>query len=189
MTPNQLLTSVTSGFPILLVDDNKQLDALLYRALAFYQSKFGKKKSIEINIDAESGLSSSLPSDYLQRICLTDRLGQGYFSQAAYVGDEERLKVDLDHKFKAPATMLYFVDMAGADYDSFKLPPEAIPILHDYLDILIRLPNNEVKSALASQSEIADPSVEDHQTLLTRKKEIEESIISSAPPLPIVSFS
>lgn len=189
MTPNQLLMSVLAGFPILLVDDNKQLDAALYRALAFYQSKFGKKKSVEISIDAESGLSSSLPSDYLQRICLTDSLGQGYFSQAAQVGERELLKVDLDYKFKAPATMIYFVDMAGADYDSFKLPPEAITILHDYLDILIRLPNNEVKSALAAQSGIADPSVEDHQTLLTRKKEIEDSIVSSAPPLPILSFS
>lgn len=189
MTPNQLLSSVTAGFPILLIDEDAQLNAILMRALAFYQVKFGKRKSVEISVDMESGLSSSLPDDYLQRICLTDSVGQGYFSQAVYIGDDQKLKVDIDSRFKAPATLMYFVDMAGGDHDKDKLPPESIPALHDYLDILIRIPNNEVKSALATQNEIADPTVEDHAALLTRKTDLENAIIASAPPLPIVSFS
>ena len=189
MTPNQLLSAVMAGFPILLIDEDTQLDAILMRALAFYQVKFGKRKSVEISIDMESGLSSSLPDDYLQRICLTDSVGQGYFSQAVYVGEEQKLKVDMDKRFKAPATLMYFVDMASIGRVEDRLPPESIPTLHDYLDILIRLPNNEVKSALAANAGIVDPTVEDHQMLLTRKTDLENAIIASAPPLPIVSFS
>jgi hypothetical protein len=189
MTPNQLLNVVALGFPILLVDSDEQLQAILLRALAFYQTKFGQRKLIEVSVDLESGLSSSLPDNCLQRICLTDKLGQGYFSQIVMIGDDNKLKVDLDAKFKNPASLMYFVDLAGGDYANDKLPPESVPILQDYLDILIRIPNNEVKSALAAQSEIADPTVEDHQQLLTRKRELEGDIIASAPPLPIVSFS
>jgi hypothetical protein len=178
-----------TGFPILLVDDANQLDAILFRALAFYQTKFGKRSLVELTIDLESGLSSSLPNDFLQKACLTDGRGNGYFSQIMNIDNNKILKVELDSKFKQPAKLLYFVDLASSDYEEFELPPESIPVLQDYLDLLIRIPNNEVKSALAARNEIADPTVEDHQTLLARKSELEKDIIASAPPLPMVSVS
>lgn len=189
MSPNQLLSIVIQSFPMLLIDDSEQLQAILYRGLSVYQSKFGSRQLTVLNIDLESGLSSSLPSDYLQRACLTDGLGNGYFSQVVVIAGEKKLKVDLDKRFKPPANLLYFVDLAGSDYDDYQLPPESLSILQDYLELLIRIPNNEIKSALAARNEIVDPSVEDNASLLTRKKELEIEMITSAPPLPLVSFS
>jgi|GEM_PF-608609 len=189
MTPNQLLSLVVLGFPILLIDDSDQLEAILLRALTTYQTKFGKRKSVKIDVDLESGLSSSLPDDYLQRICLTDGVGNGYYSQLTQVNEEKYLEVEVDAQFKAPATLLYFVDLAGMDHSEDELPPESIPMLQDYLDVLIRIPNNEVKSALAARDEIADPTIEDNATLLARKLELEKNMVDSAPPLPLSSFS
>lgn len=184
MTPNQLLNLVTLGFPILLHDDPVVLDGLLKRALIFYQSAFGYRKTVDITVDLESSLSSALPTDCLQRICLTDSVGRGYYSQDT----GGQLRVDLDDDFKPPAQLMYFVDLANYDYAVDVLPAASLPMLQDYLDVLIRIPNNELKSAVAAANDVPDPTVEDHATLLTRKKELEAEIRAAAPPLPMSTF-
>jgi hypothetical protein len=189
MTPIQLLDLTISGFPILLIDDVDMLNGALLRALTTYQTKFGKRTLVELDVDLESGLSSSLPDDYLQRICLTDALGQHYFSQNTLNGELKVLKVSVDKRMKLPVKLLYFVALAGDEHLDKELPPESIPMLQDYLDVLIRIMNNEVRSALSARNEVVDPTVEDHAMLLTRKRELEDNMSASAPPLPMMSSS
>ncbi|MBU2968789.1 hypothetical protein KO527_05425 [Pseudoalteromonas sp. C2R02] len=184
MTPNQVKEMALSKFPILLFDNADTINVILKSALMFYQTKVAVIKQVEIKIDLETKLTTALPNDFLKGAKLSGVDGNCF----SIFPSNNVLKVDITKHYKPPATLTYFANICDVDFDTYQLPPEIITNLQDYLEILIRIPNNELKSAISAQSEILDPTVQIHQELLQEKKELEAKMIAAAPPIPMTSF-
>lgn len=182
-TPRELLEEVKKRFLTLLVENQKDLlDSLLIKALTEYQDRAGFIKAIQI----KEGTSITCPDDYLELVVVKDATGN-YVSCDVFNGTVE---ISTDQYLKYPLRMEYLVHLSQLDLDKGTVPPVAVGIIKDYLEILIAIPNSELDRRVSIAGKLDASNIPDEAALVQRRTDLENEMSTrGAIPQAISVFS
>lgn len=183
MTPAELLNGVKKRFASLLVDDKDTLATMLTQALGTYQDRAGVIS--RIRIEKGDGVNLVYPEDYLSLIHVTDNRGTLVYSDPYPDG----IELDLTGSERYPFTMLYFVNLRDRNVDEWKIPPDIISALEDYLEALIKIPNTERLRRAYVAGKLDISGLADEITLEQRKIELEEKMSANRAIIPIATIA
>ncbi|RAU45282.1 hypothetical protein DBY68_016840 [Pseudocitrobacter sp. RIT415] len=182
-TPRELLEEVKKRFLTLLVENQKDmLDALLRKALTEYQDRAGCIQSIRV----KEGSSIPCPDDYLELVAVTDATGN-YVSCDIFGGN---IEISSDQRVSYPLRMDYLVHLSQLDLDKGTVPPVAVGIIKDYLEILIAIPNSELDRRVSIAGKLDASNIPDEAALVQRRTDLEaEMSTRGAIPQAMSVFS
>lgn len=170
MTLVELLEDVKRRFTPLLVTEKATLDSLLRQALGAYQSRAGYIQRVVLQ--KEAGASLPYPADYLALVNVLDKRGGVVFCED--YGSE--ITLDLTGCETYPLTLSYFVNLRECPVDDWVVPPTIIPLIQDYLEVLIAIKNSARHRRVNISGKLDTSDIPDEATLNQRKKEIEEEM-------------
>lgn len=137
MTPIELLSAVQKRFSVLLVGEPQQRQ-LLIDAMGQYQDLAGVTKTVKLS----ERTAYPVPADYLAPIVASD--AEGNYTPTEITADENSKEtLELDPGAVLPVRFTYLVNLRGVAMDSYHVPPTAVGMIQDYLEILIAIPNDE----------------------------------------------
>ena len=184
MTPSELLEEVKGRFVVLYHDAPEALDRLLRQAMAKFQDKAG----VLLEVWSETPVIP-LPAHFksVATCCDAKRREAAFRVEAAEDGQPEIHVISRD-KHEPPYCMVYFADLRSWPLDE-ALPQDCVPLLADYLEALIALPNTQRERhayLLAGMSQSASelPSAQD---LRMRIGEIEQAMEENKALIPPAS--
>ena len=145
MTPRQALEDAKGRFIILYHDDEAALERLLRQALAKFQDKAGVIRS-QLVEETDVRLDE-LPHFKAPAMC-TDR--ERRFIPHEFDGKGESIELFPGSRCVKPYRVEYFVNLRDWPEDE-DLPADCFPLLTDYLEALIAVPNaDRARFAMAS---------------------------------------
>lgn len=145
MTPSQALDDAKGRFIILYHDDEAALSRLLRQALAKFQDKAGVIR--EWVTDETAVRLDELPHFKAPALCSDSKRRYVPFE---FDRKSESIELRPGPKCEAPYRIEYFADLRSWPDDE-DLPADCFPLLTDYLEALIAVPNAErARYAMAS---------------------------------------
>ncbi len=137
MTATELLNAVKNRFSVLLVGDIQQRQ-LLVDALGQYQDLAGVTKTVKLPVLK----AYTPPADFLAPVVATDDAGN-YTPMEVTTDDDGATIVEPDASAIVPVRFTYLVNLRAIDLDKYQIPPTAVGMIQDYLELLIAIPNDE----------------------------------------------
>ncbi|MGP9633790.1 hypothetical protein ACT3R7_12055 [Halomonas sp. AOP43-A1-21] len=187
MTPLELLDDVKARFPLLLVQDQGQLQRLLRLALQAYQDKAGHICSRQVAAgDLPSTATLSPPAGALAPIGGEDARGAAVFVQELTGDDGPLWLLELTPCHVSPYIVRYFFDFVGMRYDLDNLPRGTTGLIGEYLYALIDIINTQRQRQVNQASEIPYDHLRSDAELHQAKAEVELSIHEQAAIIPPV---
>ncbi|MDX5979650.1 hypothetical protein [Vreelandella alkaliphila] len=187
MTPLELLDDVKARFPLLLVQDQGQLQRLLRIALQAYQDKAGHICVLRLKASDLPPDTPTLqpPTGALAPIGGEDARGSAVFLQELS-GDSPAWLLELTPCHIPPYTVRYFFDFVGMRYDQDHLPRGTTGLIGDYLYTLIDIINTQRQRQVNQASEIPYDHLRSDAELHQAKTEMELTIQEQAAIIPPV---
>lgn len=185
MTPDALLASVITRFPVMYLTPTNQ-SGVLKQALGGFQRIVGPVKKLKVADDPGTvdtiEATVAKPDDFAAVAVCLDVEGRWHNVEA----DDTTLTVETTSKSVWPFTITYFVDLYGSTPASYVLPPDIVPLLADYLEVLLKIPNNararEVMATTGIQMDIPD-----NETLANRRMAIEAAMEEETAIIPMAT--
>jgi len=188
MTPTDILNEAKGRFGVLLHSDEDKLQSLLYQALGAYQDKAGVVYTARIQSDEIAEDVYSPPADFLQRLVVKDKRGQFVSSMIMQSNGGPQLIVEVEGDHIYPLTITYLVNLRTQNRDTYQIPNEHIPLIIDYLEALIAIPNAERLHRVAVGGKVDAEHIPDNSSLYERKTLLEERMSSARAILPMVTI-
>lgn len=187
MTPLELLDDVKARFPLLLVQDQGQLQRLLRLSLQAYQEKAGHIVSMRV---AASDLPPDSPTLQPPTAALAPIGGEDARGSAVFVqevpGSEPAWLLELTRCHIPPYTLRYFFDFVGMRYDQDNLPRGTTGLIGDYLYTLIDIINTQRQRQVSQASEIPHDHLRGDAELHQAKADAELAMQEQAAIIPPV---
>lgn len=188
MTPLELLEDVKARFPLLLVQDQGQLQRLLRLALQAYQEKAGHIVVMRIK-QADLPLDAPIvkpPAGALAAIWGEDARGSAVFMQESEAVDGVEWLLELTPCHIPPYTLRYFYDFVNMRYDQDALPRGTTGLIGDYLYALIDIVNTQRQRQVNQASELPYDHLRSDAELHQAKADVELAIQEQAAIIPPV---
>lgn len=188
MTPLELLEDVKARFPLLLVQDQGQLQRLLRLALQAYQEKAGHIVTMRVT-QADLPLDTPIvkpPAGALAPIWGEDARGSAVFMREIQTADGVEWLLELTPCHIQPYTLRYFYDFVGMTYDKDAMPRGTTGLIGDYLYALIDIVNTQRQRQVNQASEIPYDHLRGDAELHQAKTEVELAIQEQAAIIPPV---
>ena len=183
MTGAELLTAVKGRFSLLLVDDVHQLQQLLIAALGQYQDLAGVTKTVRIQTPGPK----QLPADWLAHMVAVD--ANGDFVPVDNYQDENNIEqIEPDASAVYPIRLTYLVNLRAVDLDSYHLPPTAIGMIQDYLEILLSVPNDERLARIQGAGHLDNSRVPTSEVREQQLATLREQMKAQRAVLPMISI-
>lgn len=212
MTPVELLEDVKARFPLLLIQDEGQLEKLLHLALRTYQEKAGYISSVKLE---RVKPRTEAPRDALEPISGEDAQSV-FFSvgvETVIVEPEPEPQPDPGHEEEsdegaAPEsdpvepqeieywvaevspchigtlTIRYFFSFEGMDLEKDHFPKGVVGLIGDYLFALIDIVNTSRIRHVNQSSELPYDHLRSDAELMMAKRELEEAMSEQQAYIP-----
>lgn len=214
MTPVELLADVKARFPLLLIQDEGQLEKLLRLALRTYQEKAGYISSVKLEL---GDFRIKTPKNALEPISGEDAQGV-FFSvgvETVIVEPEPEPQPDPDHEEEpdegaaseseldpvepqeieywvaeispchiGTLTIRYFFSFEGMDLEKDHFPKGVVGLIGDYLFALIDIVNTSRIRHVNQSSELPYDHLRSDAELMMAKRELEEAMSEQQAYIP-----
>lgn len=182
MTATELLEAVKNRFSVLLVGEPQQRQ-LLVDALGQYQDLAGVTKTVRL----PELKPYTPPADFLAPVVAIDDKGN-YTPIDTFTDDNGATVIEPDASAVVPVRFTYLVNLRAVDLDKYQIPPTAVGMIQDYLELLIAIPNDERVSRVqeAGKLDISRvPAPADREAQLTA---LREAMKSQRAILPMITI-
>lgn len=188
MTPLELLDDVKARFPILLIQDQGQLQRLLCQALLTYQEKAGSIGEFSVTGDALAldDPSITVPGNALAPIAGEDARGALVTLTERTTDAGEDWQLGITNYHIPPYKIRYFVDFVGMDYAADRLPRGTAGTIGDYLYALVDIVNTQRQRQVNQASEIPADHLRSDAELHQAKAELEQAMVEELAIIPSI---
>lgn len=185
MTPAQVLEDVKARFLVLYHKEPEKLERLLRQALGKFQDKAGAILEIWLD-DPEFPCPPHFQA--IAAACDSKRRYLAWRFKKDEDSGERYISFETTSRHESPYCLLYFADLRNWPLEE-DLPADIPPLLADYLEALIAIPNTarERYAYLSSGQSEAAQTLPGDQDLRQRVRELEEEMESCKALIPPAS--
>ena len=128
-----------------------------------------------------------LPADWLAHMVAVDAYGD--FVPVDNYQDENNIEqIEPDASAVYPVRLTYLVNLRAVDLDSYHLPPTAIGMIQDYLEILLSVPNDERLARIQGAGHLDNSRVPTSEVREQQLATLREQMKAQRAVLPMISI-